>query len=241
MPSTSCRAYAGLLLYYGAGEVATLARYERVVLQPEHYTAAELRDLTAEGTQALAYLSVGEDTGPPAPWQLEQRNPVWGGHYVDLHHEGWRSRLRQQAAEALASGFTGLMLDTLETPHILGGAWSALPAITALLREVVGTGCILANRAHQVRDAVGENVDGFLFESFSTTWEDGYRSLRGRELLDNTTRLRELRTLGKPVYALDYSNRAGLTDFAVSRAANLGLDVQVSNREVTCLPMPVRP
>lgn len=216
--------------------MATLARYERVVLQPEHYAAPELREITARGTQALAYLSVGEDAGPPAPWQLEQRNPVWGGHYVDLQHEGWRSRLTQMAAEALAAGFSGLMLDTLETPHILGGGWSALPAITAMLREVVGHGFVLANRAHQVRGAVGDNVDGFLFESFSTTWEDGYRSLRGRELLDNTARLRDLRALGKPVYALDYSNRGSLTDFAVSRAENLDLSVQVTDRQITCLP-----
>lgn len=241
MPSTSCKANTGLLLYYGTGELTTLTRYSRVVLQPGHYTEAELRKLTEAGTEALAYLSVGEDTGPPAAWQLSERNPVWGGTYVDIKHAGWRARLCEQAAAALAKGFTGLMLDTLETPAILSEGRAALPAITAMLRTAVGTGFLLANRAHEIREVVAEHVDGFLFESFSATWEDGYRALPGRELLDNLTRLRELRSLGKPVYALDYSNRASLTEFAVSRASNLDLEVQVTNRQVTCLPSPARP
>lgn len=240
MPSTSCSAHDGLLLYYGAKQTHALARYSRVILQPSHYNAAELRGLTAGGTEALAYLSVGEDPGPPAPWQLEQRNPVWGSYYVDAQHEGWQEHLRQQANGALAKGFTGLFLDTLETPALLGECRSALPGIVAMLRAATGTGFILANRAHQVLEAVAVGVDGFLFESFSTTWEDGYRALRGRELLDNAVRLRELRALGKPVYALDYSNRPSLTDFAVARASNLGLEVQVSNRDITCLPLPRR-
>src|SRR5690554_2064925 len=235
MPYTSCRAHPGLFIYYGAGELRTLAEYERVVLQPGHYTQAEVAELTAAGTQALAYLSIGEDTGPPAPWHLEQRNPVWGGHYVDAWHEGWREHLREATAGALAKGFTGLMLDTLETPPLLREGMGALPSLVAMLREAVGSGFILANRAHQVLGAV-HDVDAFLFEAFSTTWEDGYRALRGRELLDNAARLSQLRALGKPVYALDYSNRKGLTDFAVSRGFNLGLEVQVSNRDVTCLP-----
>lgn len=241
MPSTSCRARPGLLLYYGSGELPALAQYQRVVLQPDHYTQTELAVLTAGGTEALAYLSVGEDTGPPAPWQLAQRNPVWGGHYVDAWHAGWRGHLREVAARALDKGFTGLMLDTLEAPPLLREGRGAIPALTAMLRESVGAGFIIANRAHQVRDAVRESVDAFLFESFSTTWEDGYRALRGRELLDNAVKLRELRESGKPVYALDYSNRRSLTDFAVSRGFNLDVDVQVSNRDVTCLPRPHKP
>lgn len=236
MPSISCRAERDLLVYYGSGHADVLGRYGRVVLQPDHYSSAEIEALVSGGTQALAYLSVGEDTGPAAPWQLEQRNPVWGGHYVDLGHEGWQRSLVAAASRALSKGFTGLLLDTLETPAILAGGQVHLPRIVEMLRAEVGTGAIIANRAHHVSPVVGAWVDAFLLEAFSTTWEDGYRALRGRELSDTGAQLARLLKFGKPVHALDYSNRDELTAFAVARGNNLGLTVQVTNRDVTCLP-----
>lgn len=236
MPSTSCRAHPDLLVYYGSGELMTLAQHKRVALQAGHYFPSELKFLAARGTEALAYLSLGEDTGPEAPWQLAERNPVWGGHYVDPAHPEWLAHVQTQAQLALADGFTGLLLDTLETPPILAGGRAALVTLLSRLRELVGDGYLLANRGHHVHHEVTPFVDGFLFESFSTTWEDDYRALRGRELLDNATRLRTLEATGRELYALDYADRPDLADFAVERGDNLGLRVQVTNRHVTCLP-----
>lgn len=235
MPSTCFRAHPDLLVYYGTGELVQLAKHERVVLQADHYFPAELKFLAARGTQALAYLSLGEDTGPEAPWQLPERNPVWGGHYVDPAHPEWLAHVRAQAELALADGFAGLLLDTIETPPVLAGGRAALVGLLKELRAVVGGGYLLANRGHHVFREVAPFVDGFLFESFSTTWEDGYRALRGRELLDNATRLRLLQATGREVFALDYADRADLADFAVERGTNLGLRVQVTNRNVTLL------
>lgn len=235
MPSISCRAHPALLLYYGSGELNALGRHERVVLQANHYFPSEVKYLSANGTAPLAYLSLGEDTGPDAPWQLSERNPVWGGRYVDPAHPGWLEHVRAQAELALEAGFVGLMLDTLETPPVLNGGRPALVGLVSQLRAVVGDGYLLVNRGHGVHEEVAPLIDGFLFEAFSTTWEDGYRALRGRELLDNATRLRTLRATGRDVFALDYADRPELADFAVARGENLGLSVQVTNREVTCI------
>ena len=113
MPSISCRAHPALLLYYGSGELNALARHERVVLQANHYFPSEVKYLSANGTAPLAYLSLGEDTGPDAPWQLSERNPVWGGRYVDPAHPGWLEHVRAQAELALEAGLGGLVLGTL--------------------------------------------------------------------------------------------------------------------------------
>lgn len=63
---------------YGAGQLERLLRYQRVVLQPDFYSAAELSRLRKAGVEPLAYLSLSEDQGPPAPWQRPERNPDWG-------------------------------------------------------------------------------------------------------------------------------------------------------------------
>lgn len=236
MPSTSYRGHGDLLVYYGSGQLPALAASRRVVLQPDHYTTGEIAALTAQGVSSLAYLSVGEDTGPMAPWQLAGKNPVWGGSYVDVAHPGWHEHLRRQAEAALAAGFTGLLLDTLETPPILGGHRRAALAVVRELRAVVAGGYLLANRGHALLADLAPLVDGFLFEAFSTTWEDGYRAMRGRELLDNAARLPGLRATGRELFVLDYANRPELADFAVSRGANLEVPVQVTNRDVTGLP-----
>lgn len=238
MPSTSYRAHQDLLVYYGSGALETLGRYRRVALQASHYTAEEIARLRAAGTSPLAYMSLGEDTGPEGtPWQLAARNPVWGGHYVAPGHPGWVESVRDGAERALEAGYGGMLLDTLETPPILAGHGGELVRLVSEIREVMGDGYLLANRCHALHRQLAPLVDGFLFEAFSTTWEDGYRALRGSELQDNSVRLLALQATGRDLYALDYANRPGLADFAVQRGANLGLRVQVTDRHVTGLPL----
>ena len=62
---------APIAFYYDSGELDRLSDYQRVVLQPDHYSPADLRRLRQRGVQPLAYLSLSEDTGPPAPWHID--------------------------------------------------------------------------------------------------------------------------------------------------------------------------
>lgn len=236
MPSTSFRADPELLVYYGHRQLARLARHQRVVLQPDHYSRDEIAYLAERGVRALAYLSMGEDTGPPAPWQLPEANPVWGGSYVDPQHPGWRQHVLARAVTAGVKGFSGLLLDTVETPPILERFRDPLVELVLSVRQAMLSGYILINRGYAFLHELTPLVDGFLFEAFSTTWQGGYAALRGRELLENNVRLRTIAATGRDVYALDYSDRPDLTAFAASRAANLGLPVQVTNKDVTGLP-----
>ena len=68
-----------------------------MVLQPDFYTPEELAVLAERGVQPLAYLSLSEDTGPPAPWQRADRNPDWGGAFVHVGHPGWVEHVVGQA------------------------------------------------------------------------------------------------------------------------------------------------
>lgn len=236
MPSTFYRADPELLVYYGTGQVPRLLRHRRVALQPDHYSGEDLAYLADNGVRALAYLALGEDTGGPAPWQLPVRNPVWGGYYVDPGHPEWVEQVRTRAVAAAEKGFSGLLLDTLETPPILARFPHALLELVRTLRHALPSSYLLANRAYPFLNDLTLLVDGFLFEAFSTTWEGGYSAFRGRELLENSARLRTIQATGRHVYALDYSDRPDLTAFAVARARNLEIPVQVTDRTVTGLP-----
>ncbi len=58
--------------YYGTNRLADLTAFDLVILQPSHYTRAEVNTLTRQGVQALAYLSLSEEPSPypPAEWYL---------------------------------------------------------------------------------------------------------------------------------------------------------------------------
>jgi hypothetical protein len=227
---------AALLIYYGRGGVDRLERYERVALQPGLHTREELALLADAGTRTLAYLSVGEDVGPWGPWQREERNPLWGGHYVIVSHPGWRDSLLTAAERAFELGFEGLFLDTLdaaiESPD---GRGTTVDLVDALHR-IAGDRALIANRGFVLASDLAPLVEGFVFEGFSTTWLGGYRALDVNELSRNDRALSTLSRAARPVYALDYAADDALVRFARARAASHGLPCQVSDRWLLQIP-----
>lgn len=225
-----------IVFYYGAGELDRLSTYKRAVLQPDFYSAAELEQLRSHGVEPIAYLSLSEDQGPAAPWQRTERNPDWGGAFVHVDHPDWVDHVLAQTRTALDKGFTGLFLDTLnveltfpeDVPHML--------TLIAMIRDVAGTGYVLANRGFGMLPRLAELVDGVLFESFTVRWvETGYAPWP-QDVLEHHARLAErLLELDLDLYALDYADDGGMAAFAERRARQFGLHPVVSDRALSRL------
>jgi polysaccharide biosynthesis protein PelA len=220
--------------YYGSGQLDRLRHYHRVVLQPEFYPSADLVSLRGHAVDPLAYLSLTEDQGPPAPWQRDERNPDWGGAFVHVGHPGWIEHVLGQARAALAKGFTGVFLDTLnveltfpeEVPHLL--------ALVAAIREETRPRYVIANRGFGMLPRLAEFVDGILFESFSARWLDGGYSAWPAETLEVHAQIAEqLLQFNLDLYALDYADSPGLAAFARRRAHQFGLHCFVSDRALS--------
>lgn len=220
--------------YYGAGKLVDLAGYPRVVLQPEFYNPAELSYLAERGVQTLGYLSLSEDQGPPAPWQRVERNPDWGGAFVHVDHPQWVEHVVKQARAAIDAGFAGLFLDQLnveltfpeDVPHLL--------TLIAAIRNEVKPGYLLANRGFGMLPRLAELVDGVLFESFSARWtDDGYAPWPPDVLEFHAQIAEQLLQLQIDLYALDYADSPGLTDFAIRRARQFGMHCAVSDRALS--------
>jgi UDP-glucose 4-epimerase/UDP-glucuronate decarboxylase len=225
-----------IAFYYGGGQLERLAGYRKVVLQPEFYSQDDLAYLRDRSVQPLAYLSLSEDQGPPAPWQRADRNPDWGGSIVQVGHPGWVAQVTGQAEAALAAGFTGLFLDTLnlelthpdDVPHLL--------TLIGTLRRKVGSAYMLANRGFGMLPDLAGLVDGVLFESFSVRWtDDGYAPWPPDVLECHAEVAERLLDLDVELYALDYADSEGLKAFAVRRARQFGLHSFVSDRALSRL------
>jgi polysaccharide biosynthesis protein PelA len=225
---------APIAFYYGSGELDRLSGYQRVVLQPNVYSSADLRELRRRGVQPLAYLSLSEDTGPPAPWQRPQRNPDWGGALVHVSDPRWVDHVLSQARAALNAGFEGLFLDQLnveftvpeDLPHVL--------SLIAALRELAGVAYLLANRGFAMLPQLIELVDGVLFESFSARWvESGYAPWPPDVLEVHAQVAERLLEFDIDLYALDYADGDELVEFATRRAGQFGLHIFVSDRALS--------
>jgi hypothetical protein len=223
-----------ICFYYGDKHLDELATYPRVVLQPEFYTPQELAQLADKGVQTLGYLSLSEDQGPPAPWQRQERNPDWGGAFVEVGHPLWVEHVVGQAKDAMAAGFAGLFMDTLnveltypeDVPHLL--------TLVAAIRTEAEPGYLLANRGFGMLPRLAELVDGVVFESFSARWTDeGYAPWPADVLEFHAQIAEQLLQLELDLYALDYADSPGLTDFAMRRARQFGMQCVVSDRALS--------
>jgi hypothetical protein len=226
-----------IAFYYGAGRLERLAGYRRVVLQGDFYQPVELAWLRSRGVRTLCYLSLTEDPGPPAPWQRPERDPDWGGAFVDLRDPRWLAHVTGQAERGLIRGFSGLFLDTLnielshpdEVPHLL--------ALVAALREQTHPAYLLANRGFGLLPRLGDLVDGVLFESFSARWTrgGGYAPWPPDTLEVHAGYAERLLQLDVDVFALDYADTVELAEFARLRARQFGMPCFVSDRALSRL------
>jgi hypothetical protein len=227
-----------LCLYYGDGRVAELSRYRTAVLQPEFYRPAELAALAGAGTRTLAYLALSEDQGPPAPWQRVTHNPDWGGAYVHVGHPGWVAHVVGRADAAMAAGFGGLFLDTLNVELTFPEEVPNLLALVGAVRDRVRTGYLLANRGFGLLPGLADLVDGVLFESFTARWTDEGYAAWPADVLEYHAQLAErLAEFEVDLYALDYADEPadgpGLAAFARRRAAQFGLTSVVSDKALS--------
>lgn len=228
-----------IAFYYGKDKLTLLAGYRRVVLQGAHYDASELAWLRTRGVSPLAYLSLSEDPGPPAPWQVGQHNPEWGTSYVDVAHPDWVKNRLAEAEGCLARGFAGLFLDTLDIADLYLAARPAMLELLSTVRMSFPSAYLLANRGFSLLPDLGNTVDGLVFEAFSTAWQHGNAPchvLSPEELEVNSRLAHQLRNYNLDLFALDYADSAVLAAFARTRAALHGFGWFTSDRFLTTLP-----
>jgi polysaccharide biosynthesis protein PelA len=172
------------LVFYGqTADEAVLSDYDLVVLDPMFQ--GDLARVGADGTTLCAYLSLGEirQTDPffghlDAACLLEE-NRSWPGTWrLDVRQAAWKALVLHEVLPAImAQGFTGLMLDTLDTPSWLEqidpvanrGMRAAAIELVRAIRRFSPTMPIIVNRGYGMLPDIVRLIDGVLVESLLTT------------------------------------------------------------------------
>lgn len=219
-------------IYY-ADKVAldTLEQFDLVVLEPDLY-----HDVYALDNNALAYLSIGE-IHPTRPYfQQMQENAlllgthqVFESHYVSLRDDEWLGQLIDTIIpEIISKGFSGLMLDTVDS-LLMSHSHSEVITLINSLRQTFPDLYLMQNRGFAIMDET--DVDAFLLES---TLSD----LNSHSEFAKVDPIDRKRDLTKAYYSVDYwdlSDKAGI-DVLYMQAYALGYIPFVTSRDLTQPP-----
>lgn len=171
------------LAFYGqSADEAALSAYDLVVLDPMFQ--GDLARIGAGGS-LCAYFSVGEVRRGDESFErldpacLLQENPAWPGTWrVDVRQAAWKDFVLNERLPAIrARGFTGLMLDTLDTPPWLEqidpvanrGMSQASIELVRAIRHACPDMFLVVNRGYATLPHLRPMVDAVLAESLLTS------------------------------------------------------------------------
>jgi uncharacterized protein (TIGR01370 family) len=205
-------------VFYGA-ELSREAQggLELLVVDPDNFTAPK-----AKGPLKLAYVSAGEADERRWSWAkakdkpyLVEPNPEWpGAHRVDMRDKDWRKLFEATASSALAKGYQGVMLDTLDVAEYLEssaparyrGAREAAISLVQGLRKSHPKAYIMVNNALPLLDALGPAIDGVLVEDLYTHCGPKDEACKPASHPEKEKALDAFRKkTGKPVFVLLYA------------------------------------
>ena len=172
------------IAYYGAtADEQALSAYDLVVLDPTFKGSKEA--IMQGGARLCAYLSLGEirttDTfyDRLAPAALLGMNPAWPGtRRIDIRERPWTDLVLGEIIPAIAAmGFTGILLDTLDTPPYLEqqdpvgslGMRQAAVDLVHAIRRAWPDMLVIMNRGYDLLPDVADCLDGIVAESLLTT------------------------------------------------------------------------
>ena len=171
------------LAFYGmTADETILASYDLVVLDPGYQGSINL--ISRTGTKVCSYLSLGEIRTTDSflellePVALLPENPDWPGtRRVDIRHPSWRSLVFDRIRSLEAQAFTGLMLDTLDTPPYLEqldpvryhGMREAAVELVDCIRARWPEMMLIMNRGYALLPDVVHKIDAVIAESLLTS------------------------------------------------------------------------
>jgi len=222
--------------YYGYDNIAKLGNYQKVVLQPSHYSKEDILELNRT-TETYAYISMGEDSTSDGPWRLAEQNPDWGSSYVDMSSKLWHDNVLRQIEAYFEQGFQAVFLDTLDAIDIYPEHRTDLLLLLANIKLLAKDRPLMANRGFSLMPEITNFIDSIVFEGFSCVWTENGRSrmLDATELLWTKRIARELTAYDLEVYALDYAQDPRMIKFATERAKVFGFVPVISNRNLTLI------
>lgn len=183
------------------------------------------------------------------------RNAAWNTAILDITHPAWSAWvLEDLVGPALAKGFDGVFLDTIDSAvHIAPGksakadaSHAALVKIIHQMRKRHPETKIIINRGFALVPEVAKQIDGMLIESLLQTWDGAQKTYAAVKKSDTEWLMRpvvQCQQHGLPVFIVDYmaAGDHALAESTAKRIAQLGCIPFVSTPDLQGIPHPLHP
>ena len=210
------------LVYYGeTADEPVLAGYDLVVLDPTF--RGSISAVKRNGARVCGYLSLGETRQTDLYKQIPDaallaQNPTWNTRQIDVRHPAYRDTVvHKMIPSIVAQGFTGLMLDTLDTPPYLEslakqaggdkyhGMTDAAVDLVQAIRVAHPKLKLLVNRGYALLPRITDSIDAVIAESLLTSpGGGGYEWNTPASVAQQLSLLTVAQDRNLPVLSLDY-------------------------------------
>jgi cysteinyl-tRNA synthetase, unknown class len=212
----------------------------------------------------LAYFSIGEAEDYRYYWQdswlknrpewLEPENPEWPGNYlVQYWHPEWQALLfggpDAYLDRIIDAGFDGVYLDGVDKfeqwsqrrPSAAGDMVELIGAIASYARARRPNFLIVPQNGDDLlgNSKFVQTIDGFGREDLLYSERDPDVRNTQRSIAESLRRLRPLTAAGKPVFAVEYTNKPELAAAILRELKELGFIGYVAGRDLNKLSPPV--
>jgi hypothetical protein len=239
---------ATVLVCYGRLDPASIKGYSCVILEPEHYTSAEVRQIKSQNEKVLAYISLGEVNANAKHYPLLQhntlgKNKIWDSYYLNLKSPETSQILMKIIGDAIDNGYDGFFLDNLDNYTIWGPQKDQKEQVVALLKSIFDKYphyTFLQNAGLDLIPETSEYVDGIVIESIATNYTFNDKKYKLRDESDyekQAERLKDIKnTYNLPVTLIEYADTTALRDAVEKRIKNLGFDYFIGNINLQTIP-----
>jgi len=171
------------VVFYGPNaDESLLSAYDIVIL--DGMFQGSIPTIAKAGAHVCGYLSLGEIKTSDTyyhhldPAALLEQNPAWPGtRRIDVRQQSWKNLVLGEMVPSLISrGFTGFLLDTLDTPPYLeeldpirnrGMRQAAVDLVRAIRTAFPGM-LVIVNRGYALLSSIIASIDYIVAESLLT-------------------------------------------------------------------------
>lgn len=180
--TASTHAIKWVVFYGPSADDSVLSAYDIVIL--DTMFQGSIPTIAKAGARVCGYLSLGEIKTSDAyfrrldPAALLESNPAWPGtRRIDIRQQSWKELvLGEMVPSLIAQGFSGFLLDTLDTPPYLeqldpirnrGMRQAAVDLVRAIRTAHPGM-LVIMNRGYALLPSIIASIDYIVAESLLT-------------------------------------------------------------------------
>lgn len=237
-----------VLFCYGKTKPEDIKGYKYVILEPNHQSYKDIRQVRTQNDKVLAYISLGEINENSKHYKdfkkcLLGKNELWNSHYIDLNSKKANDLLVQMVDEIFELGFDGLFLDNIDNFTIHGPQKEQNENVVKLIKEIkekYPKKCFMQNAGLDLVPETSRYVDVIAIESVATNYnfKDKKYNLSEKTIFEaNLNRINTLNsTYSIPFILVEYADSKELAEEVKKRVVPSGFDFFIGTIDLQTIP-----